>query len=171
MLAQIEKVYGDDIPTDCYKKVEEAHAIVVTDVKDKVAIKERDKAIDVAEKALIKFNEVFGYYNTKLELVAESENRLHYPAIEAMYEDAVAEIARNDAEQERKDKEERERKKQELAEAKQARFESFSPKKQARILARRKKAEEKKALKKSTVNEIAVQEVASAQDEVEGGNE
>ncbi|MBR2480415.1 MAG: MFS transporter [Clostridia bacterium] len=171
MIAQIEKVYGDDIPTDCYKKVEEAHAIVVTDVKDKVAIKERDKAIDVAEKALIKFNEVFGYYNTKLELVAESENRLHYPAIEAMYEDAVAEIARNDAEQERKDKEERERKKQELAEAKQARFESFSPKKQARILARRKKAEEKKALKKSTVNEIAVQEVASAQDEVEGGNE
>ena len=171
MIAQIEKVYGDDIPTDCYKKVEEAHAIVVTDVKDKVAIKERDKAIDVAEKALIKFNEVFGYYNTKLELVAESENRLHYPAIEAMYDDAVAEIARNDAEQERKDKEERERKKQELAEAKQARFESFSPKKQARILARRKKAEEKKALKKSTVNEIAVQEVASAQDEVEGGNE
>ena len=171
MIAQIEKVYGDDIPTDCYKKVEEAHAIVVTDVKDKVAIKERDKAIDVAEKALIKFNEVFGYYNTKLELVAESENRLHYPAIEAMYEDAVAEIARHDAEQERKDKEERERKKQELAEAKQARFESFSPKKQARILARRKKAEEKKALKKSTVNEIAVQEVASAQDEVEGGNE
>ena len=174
MRAQIGKVYGDNVPTDCYKKVEDAHAIVVSDVKDKLAIKERDKAIDVAEKALIKFNEVFGYYNAKLELLAESENRLNYSAIEAMYEDALQEIARKDEEQAKKEKEERERKKQEMEEAKQARFDSFSPEKQARILARRKKAEEKKRAKmkiETTTNDEVSKEVASAQDEVEGGNE
>ena len=173
MIAGIGKIYGDNVPTDCYSKVEQAHAIVVEDVKDKVAIKARDKAIDVAEKALIKFNEVFGYYNAKLELLAESENRLHYPAIEAMYEEALQEIARKDAEQERKEREERERKKQELAEAKQARFESFSPEKQARILARRKKAEEKKlARKMEKADDKGVsEEVACSQEDVEGGNE
>ena len=173
MIAQIGKIYGDNVPTDCYSKVEQAHAIVVEDIKDKVAIKARDKAIDVAEKALIKFNEVFGYYNAKLELLAESENRLHYPAIEAMYEEALQEIARKDAEQERKEREERERKKQELAEEKQARFESFSPEKQARILARRKKAEEKKlARKMENANDKGVsEEVACTQEDVEGGNE
>lgn len=165
MIKAIDKTYASSIPEDCYSKVEEAHAIVVEDVKDKVAIKARDKAIDVAEKALIKFNEVFGYYNTKLELFAESENRLYYPEIEAMYEDALAEIARKDEEQTRKEQEERERKKQEIIEAKQARFESFSPKKQARILERRKKAEAKKQLKASSDNLESEKEVASTTDE------
>lgn len=171
MIAEINRVYGDNIPTDCYEKVEAAHAIVVEDIKDKVAIKARDKAIDVAEKALIKFNEVFGYYNTKLELIAESENRLYYPEIEAMYEEALAEIARKDEEIARKDAEERERKKQELIEAKQARFDSFSDKKKARILARRQKAEAKKAQKAMATQSVAMEEVASANEQNEGGNE
>ncbi|MBQ8177630.1 MAG: MFS transporter [Clostridia bacterium] len=170
MIAEINKVYGDDIPTDCYEKVEAARAIVVEDIRDKAAIKARDKAIDVAEKALIKFNEVFGYYNTKLELLAESENRLYYPEIEAMYEEALAEIARKDEEIARKEAEDRERKKQELLEEKQARFDSFSDKKKARILARREKA----ALKKANAEKKAepeLKEVASAIDENQGGNE
>lgn len=171
MIAEINRVYGENIPTDCYEKVEAAHAIVVDDIKDKVAIKARDKAIDVAEKALIKFNEVFGYYNTKLELLAESENRLYYPEIEAMYEEALAEIARKDEEIARKDAEERERKKQELIEAKQARFDSFSDKKKARILARRQKAEAKKAQKAMATQSVAMEEVASADEQNEGGNE
>ena len=171
MIAEINRVYGDNIPTDCYEKVEAAHAIVVDDIKDKVAIKARDKAIDVAEKALIKFNEVFGYYNAKLELIAESENRLYYPEIEAMYEEALAEIARKDEEIARKDAEERERKKQELIEAKQARFDSFSDKKKARILARRQKAEAKKAQKAMATQSVAMEEVASADEQNEGGNE
>ncbi len=171
MIAEINRVYGDNIPTDCYEKVEAAHAIVVEDIKDKVAIKARDKAIDVAEKALIKFNEVFGYYNAKLELLAESENRLYYPEIEAMYEEALAEIARKDEEIARKDAEERERKKQELIEAKQARFDSFSDKKKARILARRQKAEAKKAQKAMATQSVAMEEVASANEQNEGGNE
>ncbi len=170
MIAEINHVYGDNIPTDCYEKVETAHAIVVEDIKDKVAIKSRDKAIDVAEKALIKFNEVFGYYNAKLELLAESENRSYYSEIEAMYENACAEIARKDEEIAKKEAEERERKKQELLEEKQARFESFSDKKKVRIIARREKA----ALKKANavkVTEPVLEEVASANDESEGGNE
>ena len=171
MIAEINRVYGDNIPTDCYEKVEAAHAIVVEDIKDKVAIKARDKAIDVAEKALIKFNEVFGYYNAKLELLAESENRLYYPEIEAMYEEALAEIARKDEEIARKEAEERERKKQELIEAKQARFDSFSDKKKARILARRQKAEAKKAQKAMATQSVAMEEVASANEQNEGGNE
>lgn len=171
MIAEINRVYGDNIPTDCYEKVEAAHAIVIEDIKDKVAIKARDKAIDVAEKALIKFNEVFGYYNAKLELIAESENRLYYPEIEAMYEEALAEVARKDEEIARKDAEERERKKQELIEAKQARFDSFSDKKKARILARRQKAEAKKAQKAMATQSVAMEEVASANEQNEGGNE
>ena len=171
MIAEINRVYGDNIPTDCYEKVEAAHAIVVEDIKDKVAIKARDKAIDVAEKALIKFNEAFGYYNAKLELLAESENRLYYPEIEAMYEEALAEIARKDEEIARKEAEERERKKQELIEAKQARFDSFSDKKKARILARRQKAEAKKAQKAMATQSVAMEEVASANEQNEGGNE
>ena len=171
MIKEINRVYGENIPTDCYEKVEEAHAIVVEDIKDKVAIKARDKAIDVAEKALIKFNEVFGYYNAKLELLAESENRLYYPEIEAMYDEAVAEIQRKDEEIARKDAEERERKKQELLEAKQARFDSFSDKKKARILARRQKAEAKKAPKLAVESAPTVEEVASSIDENNGGNE
>ncbi len=171
MIKEINRVYGENIPTGLYEKVDEAHAIVVEDIKDKVAIKARDKAIDVAEKALIKFNEVFGYYNAKLELLAESENRLYYPEIEAMYDDAVAEIQRKDEEIARKDAEERERKKQELLEAKQARFDSFSDKKKARILARRQKAEAKKAQKLAVESAPAVEEVASSIDENNGGNE
>lgn len=171
MIAEINRVYGDNIPTDCYEKVEAAHAIVVEDIKDKVAIKARDKAIDVAEKALIKFNEAFGYYNAKLELLAESENRLYYPEIEAMYKEALAEIARKDEEIARKEAEERERKKQELIEAKQARFDSFSDKKKARILARRQKAEAKKAQKAMATQSVAMEEVASANEQNEGGNE
>ena len=168
MIKEINRVYGENIPTGLYEKVEEAHAIVVEDIKDKVSIKARDKAIDVAEKALIKFNEVFGYYNAKLELLAESENRDLYPQIEAMYEDAVAEIQRKDEELARKDAEERERKKQELLEEKQARFDSFSDKKKARILARRQKKEAKKLAVESTP---IVEEVASSIDENNGGNE
>ena len=171
MIKEINRVYGENIPTDCYEKVEKSHAIVVEDIKDKVAIKARDKAIDVAEKALIKFNEVFGYYNAKLELLAESENRLYYPEIEAMYDEAVAEIQRKDEEIARKDAEERERKKQELLEAKQARFDSFSDKKKARILARRQKAEAKKAPKLAVESAPTVEEVASSIDENNGGNE
>ncbi|MBQ9114840.1 MAG: hypothetical protein IJY07_02770, partial [Clostridia bacterium] len=155
MIAEINRVYGDNIPTDCYEKVEAAHAIVVEDIKDKVAIKARDKAIDVAEKALIKFNEVFGYYNAKLELIAESENRLYYPEIEAMYEEALAEIARKDEELARKEAEERERKKQELIEAKQALFVSFSDNKKARILSSRQKAEAIKAQKALATQSLA----------------
>ncbi len=175
MLAEIAKVYGDCVPTDCFENVDAAHAIVVTDIKDKNAIKARDKAIDVAEKALIKFNQVFNYYSNKLELLAESENRLYYHEIESLYDKAVLEVAEHEAEIERKDKEERERRKQEIQEAKQARFESFSPKKQARILARRKKAEEKKALKAQNVqveeNVDALDEVASSDTNQEGDNE
>lgn len=171
MIKEINRVYGENIPTGLYEKVEEAHAIVVEDIKDKVAIKARDKAIDVAEKALIKFNEVFGYYNAKLELLAESENRDLYPQIEAMYEDAVAEIQRKDEELARKDAEERERKKQELLEEKQARFDSFSDKKKARILARRQKKEAKKAQKLAVESAPIVEEVASSIDENNGGNE
>jgi hypothetical protein len=171
MIKEINRVYGENIPTGLYEKVEEAHAIVVEDIKDKVSIKARDKAIDVAEKALIKFNEVFGYYNAKLELLAESENRDLYPQIEAMYEDAVAEIQRKDEELARKDAEERERKKQELIEAKQARFDSFSDKKKARILARRQKKEAKKAQKLAVESAPIVEEVASSIDENNGGNE
>lgn len=171
MIKEINRVYGENIPTGLYEKVEEAHAIVVEDIKDKVSIKARDKAIDVAEKALIKFNEVFGYYNAKLELLAESENRDLYPQIEAMYEDAVAEIQRKDEELARKDAEERERKKQELLEEKQARFDSFSDKKKARILARRQKKEAKKAQKLAVESTPIVEEVASSIDENNGGNE
>lgn len=170
MISEIKKVYGDDIPENLYEKVEEAHAIVVEDIKDKVAIKARDKAIDIAEKALMKFNQVYNYYNIKLELVAESENRLYYPEIEAMYDEALAEITRKDAELQRKEEEERERRKQELLEAKQARFESFSPEKQARILARREKAEARRKANLATTQENVVDEVASADDE-QGGNE
>ena len=158
MIAEINKIYGDNIPENLYEKVEQAHAIVVENIKDKDAIKARDKAIDVAEKALIQFNQVFNYYNIKLELLAESENRRYYSEIEAMYEEAIEEIKRKDEELTRKEAEERERKKQELLEAKQARFESFSPEKQARILARRKKAEEKKATK-TAVAETPIAEV------------
>lgn len=174
MLEEIKKVYGDNIPTDCFENVDKAHAIVVEDIKDKNAIKARDKAIDVAEKALIKFNQVFNYYSNKLELLAESENRRYYAEIEALYEKAVQEVAENEAETERKEAEERERRKQDIAEAKQARFESFSPKKQARILARRQKSEEKKALKAQLT---AVDTSVNALDEVacdinkEGDNE
>lgn len=174
MLEEIKKTYGDNIPTDCFENVDKAHAIVVEDIKDKNAIKARDKAIDVAEKALIKFNQVFSYYSNKLELLAESENRRYYAEIEALYEKAVQEVAENEAEIERKEAEERERRKQDIAEAKQARFESFSPKKQARILARRQKSEEKKALKAqltavdTSVN--ALDEVACDNNE-EGDNE
>ncbi len=173
MKAQIQKIYGSNIPTDIMQKVEDAHAIVVEDVKDKEAIKARDKAIDLAEKALIKFNEVFNYYNDKLELLAESENRLLYPEIEAMYEKAKLEIELKEEELRQKDAEERERKKQELLEAKQARFESFSPKKQARILARREKAAAKKeALATPVETVISVNEEAAASDTTEeGGNE
>ena len=171
MIKENNRVYGENIPTGLYEKVEEAHAIVVEDIKDKVSIKARDKAIDVAEKALIKFNEVFGYYNAKLELLAESENRDLYPQIEAMYEDAVAEIQRKDEELARKDAEERERKKQELLEEKQARFDSFSDKKKARILARRQKKEAKKAQKLAVESTPIVEEVASSIDENNGGNE
>ncbi len=172
MIADINKVYGDNIPENLYEKVEQAHAIVVEDVKDKEAIKARDKAIDVAEKALIKFNQVFNYYNIKLELLAESENRRYYSEIEAMYENALEEIKRKDEELTRKEAEERERRKQELQEAKQARFDSFSPEKQARILARRQKAEAKKQAKLAQNNantETLEKEVASTIDE--GGNE
>ena len=172
MIADINKVYGDNIPENLYEKVEQAHAIVVEDVKDKEAIKARDKAIDVAEKALIKFNQVFNYYNIKLELLAESENRRYYSEIEAMYENALEEIKRKDEELTRKEAEERERRKQELQEAKQARFDSFSPEKQARILARRQKAEAKKQAKlaqKNANTETLEKEVASTIDE--GGNE
>ena len=174
MLEEIKKVYGDNIPTDCFENVDKAHAIVVEDIKDKNAIKARDKAIDVAEKALIKFNQVFNYYSNKLELLAESENRRYYAEIEALYEKAVQEVAENEAEIGRKEAEERERRKQDIAEAKQARFESFSPKKQARILARRQKSEEKKALKAQLT---AVDTSVNALDEVacdineEGDNE
>ncbi len=174
MQAAIQKTYGSVIPTDIMERVEEAHAIVVTDVKDKESIKARDKAIDTAEKALIKFNEVFLYYNDKLELLAESENRLHYPEIEAMYAEAKLEIERKEAELRQKEAEERERKKQELLEAKQARFESFSPEKQARILARREKAEAKKATTVTAPVEyvVTVNEDAAASDTTEeGGNE
>ena len=167
MIAEIKKVYGDNIPENLYEKVEQAHAIVVEDIKDKDAIKARDKAIDVAEKALIKFNQVFNYYNIKLELLAESENRRYYSEIEAMYEEALAEIKRKDEELTRKEEEERERRKQELIEAKQARFESFSPEKQARILARRQKAEEKKQAKAQKAEAPVVEEVASTVDEGE----
>ena len=165
MIAEINKIYGDNIPENLYEKVEQAHAIVVENIKDKDAIKARDKAIDVAEKALIQFNQVFNYYNIKLELLAESENRRYYSEIEAMYEEAIEEIKRKDEELTRKEAEERERKKQELLEAKQARFESFSPEKQARILARRKKAEEKKATKTAVVETPIAEEVASSVDE------
>ncbi len=169
----IQKVYQGNIPTDIMEKVEAAHAIEIPDVKDKVAIKARDKAIDVAEKALIKFNETFNYYNDKLELLAESENRLHYPEIEAKYADAKLEIERKEEELRIKDAEERERKKQELLEAKQARFESFSPEKQARILARREKAAAKKAQKDTTEEnvEASIVDDVAASEQNEGGNE
>ena len=167
MIAEINRTYGDDIPTGLYEKVEEAHAIVVEDIKDKVAIKARDKAVDVAEKALIKFNTVFNYYNVKLELVAESENRDLYPHIEAMYEDALAEIQRKDKELAEKEAAERERRKQEILEEKEARFNSFSPEKQARILARRQKAEAKKLARQASV--VATEN--NDTDENEGGNE
>lgn len=171
MTAEINRVYGENVPTDCIEKVEEARAIVVEDIKDRAAIKARDKALDVAERALIKYNEVFGYYNAKLELLAESENRLFYPEIEAMYDEAVAEIARKDEEIARKEAEERERRKQELLEAKQARFDSFSDKKKARILARREKAAAKKAEKATANDAPIVDDVAATNDETEGGNE
>ena len=82
------------------------------------------------------------------------------------------EIKRKDEELTRKEAEERERRKQELQEAKQARFDSFSPEKQARILARRQKAEAKKQAKLAQNNantETLEKEVASTIDE--GGNE
>lgn len=171
MIAEINKVYGDDIPESLYEKIEAAHAIVVEDIKDKEAIKARDKAIDIAEKALLKFNKVFNYYNTKLDLVAESENRLYYSEIEAKYEEAVLEVQRKEEELTRKEAEERERKKQEIAEAKRARFESFSPEKQAKILARQEKAAAKKAAK-AKATEAQIEEAAASDDQSnEGGNE
>lgn len=171
MIAEINKVYGENIPENLYEKVEAAHNIVVTDIKDKEAIKARDKAIDVAEKALIKFNEVFNYYNTKIELFAESENRLYYPEIEALYEKALEEIKQHEEELIRKEQEERERRKQELLEEKQARFESFSPEKQAKILARRQKAEEKKKARLAPTEKVEIEEKEVASTIDEGGNE
>lgn len=166
MLKAVTKTYKDGvIPTDCIERVEEARALP-TGTREEILAK--DKALDVAEKALLLYNKVFGYYYASVEFLAESENRKFYAEIAEKYDEAVAEVAEKERLAELKEKEERERKRREIEEAKQRRFESFSPEKQARILERRRKKAEKKA-QKNMDNGVA-DEVASS-DDSEGGNE
>lgn len=167
MVAAVNKAYAGAVPTDCIEKVEIARAMP-TDNKEQIAAK--DKALDVAEKALLAYNKVFGYYYASIEFLAESENRKFYAEIEARYEEAVAEVAEKERLAEVKEKEERERKRKEIEEDKQRRFESFSPEKQARILERRRKKAEKAAAKK-VATEAPVDAEAACADDSEGGND
>lgn len=109
----------------------------------KEQIKERDKAIDRAERAMLSYNNVFGFYIECAEFLAESENRKYYSEIESRYEEALKTIAEEEKEAAEKQAAERERKSQELEEARRRRFESYSPEKQAKILARRERAAER----------------------------
>ncbi len=169
MLAAVKKRYGANIPTDCMEKVEIARAMPIEDRKQIIA---RDKALDVAEKALLAYNQAFGYYYAGMEFLAESENRKFYPEMVAKYEESLEEVSEKERLAVLKEQEERERKRNELEEERQKRFESFSKEKQARILARRRKKEEKARLAAQNAQEEqgAVLEAACAQEE-EGGNE
>ncbi len=169
MLAAVKKRYGANIPTDCMEKVEIARAMPIEDRKQIIA---RDKALDVAEKALLAYNQAFGYYYAGMEFLAESENRKFYPEMVAKYEESLEEVSEKERLAVLKEQEERERKRKELEEERQKRFESFSKEKQARILARRRKKEEKARLAAQNAQEEqgAVLEAACAQEE-EGGNE
>ncbi len=169
MLTVVKKRYGANIPTDCMEKVEIARAMPIEDRKQIIA---RDKALDVAEKALLAYNQAFGYYYAGMEFLAESENRKFYPEMVAKYEESLEEVSEKERLAVLKEQEERERKRKELEEERQKRFESFSKEKQARILARRRKKEEKARLAAQNAQEEqgAVLEAACAQEE-EGGNE
>ncbi len=168
MLTAVKKRYGANIPTDCMEKVEIARAMPIEDRKQIIA---RDKALDVAEKALLAYNQAFGYYYAGMEFLAESENRKFYPEMVAKYEESLEEVSEKERLAVLKEQEERERKRNELEEERQKRFESFSKEKQARILARRRKKEEKARLAAQNAQEEqgAVLEAACAEEE--GGNE
>ncbi len=168
MLTVVKKRYGANIPTDCMEKVEIARAMPIEDRKQIIA---RDKALDVAEKALLAYNQAFGYYYAGMEFLAESENRKFYPEMVAKYEESLEEVSEKERLAVLKEQEERERKRKELEEERQKRFESFSKEKQARILARRRKKEEKARLAAQNAQEEqgAVLEAACAEEE--GGNE
>ncbi len=177
MLVAVQKKYGANVPTDCLENVEIARAMPM---EDKTQIVARDKALDVAEKALLAYNQVFGYYYAGIEFLAESENRKFYTEIADRYQEALEEVAEKERLAEIKDKEERERKRNELEEERQKRFESFSKEKQERILKRRSRKEEKARLKEGDVvaesaeppvqtDAVELIEVACAEEE--GGNE
>lgn len=155
MRAGIQKTYADGVPGDLEKNIEKAYAMSTA---DKQKIKARDKAIDVAERAMLTFNKTFSFYNDGIEFLAESENRVYYAEIEARYDSALEEIAEQNRQDEIRREAEKERKKKEIEEAKKARFESFSPKKQARITAR----SEKRAAKKGSAAAPAAPQAAAA---------
>ena len=140
MRAAIKKAYPDAVPTGLEEAIEKAYAMPTS---GKEQIKERDKAIDRAERAMLSYNNVFGFYIECAEFLAESENRKYYSEIEARYEEALKTIAEEEKEAAEKQAAERERKSQELEEARRRRFESYSPEKQAKILARRERAAER----------------------------